>query len=71
MWKRNRKNKQGGGVMFLIKVIIVDEVMSGKGLGEVLKVRIKEVNGEKRDLAVAYVPPKNKCLQHGRIQRSN
>ena len=40
------------------KNISVEEVVFGKGLAEVLKVRIKGMSGGKRDLAVVYVPPK-------------
>ena len=59
VWTRNRLNKQGGGVMIMTKKnITVEEVVFGKGLAEILKVKIIERGGGKRDLAVAYVPPK-------------
>ena len=59
VWKRNRKDKQGGGVMFLIKKnITIEDVKYGKGLAEVLKVSTKGMNRRKRDFAVVYVPPK-------------
>ena len=58
VWTRNRTNKQGGGVMFMIKKNGTVEVVFGKGLAEILKVRIQETSGGNRDLAVVYVPPK-------------
>ncbi len=61
IWKRNRKCRQGGGVMMLIKKnLVVDEITYSEGSAEVLRVRIKRKRGGRRDYAVVYIPPKTK-----------
>ena len=59
VWSRNRLNKQGGGVMFIVKKeILVAGVVYGKGQAEFLQISIKFKGKKKRDLAVVYIPPK-------------
>ncbi len=60
IWKRNRKYKQGGGEIMLVKNMVIDEVTYGEGSAEVLRVGIKRRRGGKKDYAVVYVPPKTK-----------
>ena len=56
--RRDRKGKGGGSVMLLVKEgLEVDEIFSGEGSAEVLKVRVKDESKSTREFAVVYVPP--------------
>ncbi|XP_050739068.1 uncharacterized protein LOC127009733 [Eriocheir sinensis] len=59
VWMRNRENKQGGGVMLLLKKEwTVEGVTYGEGEAEVLSVGIRLQRGGCRNIAPVYVPPK-------------
>ncbi len=48
-WRRDRKGKEGGGVMILAKEdIVVEEVECGDGMAETLSVVIKIKGSEKK-----------------------
>lgn len=58
-WRRDRKNKGGGGVMILVrKNILIETVEYGEGRSETLSVEIKIQGQESRKIIVAYMPPK-------------
>ena len=59
IWRRTRSTKKGRGVMLLVKKELqVDEIIYGKGIGEVLKVGLRSKGEGKKDFTVVYVPPK-------------
>ena len=59
-WRRDRKNKGGGGVMILTrKDILIESVEYGGGMSETLSVEIKIQGQESRKIIVAYMPPKS------------
>ena len=59
VWRRNRNQKKGGGVMMLTrKDVVVGNVEKGEGMAEVLKVELVMKKGRIRDLVLVYVPPK-------------
>jgi len=59
IWKRDRKEKQGGGVLIMVrKYMKVDSVEYGKNRAEIVSVRIKFQSGESQTIIVTYVPPK-------------
>ena len=59
VWRRNRNQKKGGGVMVLTrKDVMIRKVEKGEGMAEVLKIELVMKNGRKRDLVVLYIPPK-------------
>ena len=61
MWVKNRNNKQGGGVMILVrkdlKVISVDYGMES---AELIVVTVDDNTVHKREFVVCYVPPKTR-----------
>ena len=58
IWRKDRRGKQGGGVMVLTKKdLVVEKVVNSEGLAEVIKVTICTATG-KREVVVVYVPPK-------------
>ncbi|XP_050695649.1 uncharacterized protein LOC126985138 [Eriocheir sinensis] len=59
IWRRDRKSKQGGGVMLMVrKGIRVEKVIEGESLAEVLKVKIVGAEGRRRQYVAGYVPPR-------------
>lgn len=59
IWRRDRKNKGGGGVMILVrKNILIETVEYGEGRSETLSVEIKIQGQESRKIIVPYMPPK-------------
>ena len=59
MWRRDRKEKTGGGVLILAKDSInVEEVDYGEGAVELVSIVIRNNDNERRRIIVAYVPPK-------------
>ena len=61
VWRKDRKGKNGGGVLILIKSNIkVCKVEYGKGKAEVISVLIKDGNRQTQKIVAAYVPPKTK-----------
>ena len=58
-WRRDREGKKGGGVMFVVKDdIMVDDINMSEGRAEAIHLRISTSEHKKRDIVVAYVPPK-------------
>ena len=61
IWRKDRKDKKGGGVMLMItSKIQVKNVENGKGKAELIIPQIKTKYGERQKIVVAYVPPKIK-----------
>ena len=61
VWNRNRKAKQGGGVMLLTKENLkVKKVIYGNDNAETLMLRIESENKKNRDFIIIYVPPKTR-----------
>ena len=59
IWVKNRTEKQGGGVMLLVKKnLVAYEEKNDYGLAEVVVVKVVCRGGIRRDFVVAYVPPK-------------
>ncbi len=55
---RNRKNKQGGGVMFLVrKDLLLESVTYGMEEAEVLKIGLRQNIGRYHNVVVTYVTP--------------
>ena len=60
-WRKDRKNKKGGGVMLMIKSKIkVKNVEQGKGKAKLISAQINTRYGESQKIVVAYVSPKTK-----------
>ncbi len=58
LWKRNRKNKWGGGVILLVRKDLLEEsVTYGVEEAEVLKISLRQNVGRYRNVVVTYVPP--------------
>ena len=69
MWRRDRKNKSGGGVAILTKANInVEEVEEGKGMAEVLSIVLKTRKEDRRRIIVTYVPPKTNAWDRNQHQ---
>ena len=59
IWRKDRKDKKGGGVMPMIKSKIkVINVEYGKGKTELISANINTRCGESQKIVVAYVAPK-------------
>ena len=59
VWKRSRPNKKGGGVMLMVKKSFkVVEIEYGDGSAEVLKMKVENRLGNRRQFIMTYVPPK-------------
>lgn len=59
VWLRNRNEKQGGGVMVLVrKDLLAYETNCDYELAKVIKVEVVCREGGKQNFAVVYVPPK-------------
>ena len=59
MWRRDRKEKGGGGLLVLTKEeIYVEEVQYGVGMTEVISIAIRMREGEMRRIILTYVPPR-------------
>ncbi len=62
---RNRKDKDGGGVMIMTeKNIRVEKVETSENMAEVIKVGVRNAQGIVRGYMGVYVPPKQ---VHGEI----
>ena len=58
LWRRDRTNKAGGGLLIATKKnLIVSNLVMGEDEAEIIKLSISGGRG-KRDLIVTYVPPK-------------
>ena len=72
IWRRDRKDKGGGGVLIMVKKdIYVEDVQYGKDMAEVISVVIKNSKGERRRVILTYVPPKTNAWrqeEHRRMQ---
>ena len=69
-WTRNRKEKQGGGVMFLTrKNLKVSQVYYGEGGAELIKIGVETKIKGRREFAVMYVPPKTRAW--GELEYAN
>ena len=61
VWSRNRKDKQGGGVMLLIRDNLrVKKITYGKENVEMIMLKIESENKKNRDFIIMYVPPKTR-----------
>ena len=61
IWRKNRKDKKGVGMMLMIKYTIkVRNVVCRKGKAELISAQINTICGESKKLVVAYIPPKTK-----------
>ena len=72
-WRRDRKEKGGGGVLILVRDNIrVEEVSYGEGMMEIMGITIKTGEMKKRKIIVTYVPPKTnawKVEEHREMQK--
>ncbi len=58
LWMRNRKSKEGGGVMPLVgKDLMVESTTCGEGEPEIMKVSLKRNLGRCQNIVVTSVPP--------------
>ena len=64
VWRRDRRGKEGGGVLVMIKKeIVVDQIELGEGRAEVISVKLQG-GRDAPTLIVAYVPPKTRSWNH-------
>lgn len=73
IWNKSRDGKLDGEVMLLVrKDQMVEEVVNGEGSAEMVKIRVIQSKGNKRDRRVVYVPPKMRARSpeyYGRMMK--
>ena len=64
LWMRNRRNKEGGGVMILTKKCVrVEKVIRSEDNSEILQVTVSSANGKTVNYVGVYVPQKTNAWE--------
>ena len=65
IWRRDREEKGGGGVLIMTRDgINVEDVKRGGEKTEVISIKIRMMRGDKRRIILAYIPPKTNAWGH-------